>query len=249
MKKLILLLLLIWQGAAYGALDQTSDDITDDAAGGASTAITFPVSPTTGCAVFVTWVGYNGSNYDAATVDDDQSGSYTIVKSPGTGSNSTVEMLAYLQSAGVGVTTVTITHTYSSGNYIRARAFSWCAQSAGMYDQLGQTIDTGTTSTVATTPATSQASELVVAVIAVPISSNNVHVGDPPASGYNSIFVEQDHATHVGGEAAYKVVSSIGAQSATWAHDSGDATATVATFKLGAPPAATVRGHRSVTIQ
>lgn len=240
MKILTLLALLFFVPSAWGALDQTSNDKTDDNVG-SSTALTFSVAPTVGCAVFVVWNGYNASNYNATTVADDAAGSYTIIKGSAVGSIQSVPMLAYLQSVGSSMTTVTITHSNSSGNYVRARAFSWCGQAAAMYDQTGDQYEASATGITVTSGVTTANDELVIAVVQVSISSSLVHLSDPATTGYTTTFIEQDHALHVAGGSGYKVVASTGAQSATWTHDSGLSQAIIATFKLGAAPPASGR--------
>lgn len=234
------ILWLLLRGNALAALDLLSADINDTNVGSTTT---ISLSPTAGCAIFVTWVGWASGAYDVSSVVDNTGASYTILRHSNTGGTNIVPVMAWYQAASAGVTAITINHTNGSSNYIRARAFSWCGQAASMADQTGQgTNTTGTSTTVSTSGPTTNADELVVAVIQVGIVSSDVHLGANATTGYTGVFREQDYVLYVAGGSDYKTISAIETPSATWSHDDvtgAEGTASlIATFKLAGPAAA-----------
>jgi hypothetical protein len=180
------------------------------------------------------------------TVTDSKSNSYTNDQALTQG-DSRATISSALNITGGSSHTVTATSssgasdTYFEGNFTE---FSGTLSSAAL-DKTGS-IGHGsgtTTSTVSTGTNTTQADELVIVCIAVNSNDTTINITDPP-SGYTSIGVNQDGNATIGYEAAYKIITATGTQTATWTFDSttsdGDA-AVIATYKsaTGGPPVIT----------
>ena len=191
---------------------------------------------------FVQWYVYRKmtpfTSMAAPTVTDNAGNSYTVVATKTDAANRVMSGVAVCHTVAAGSGTFTATMAFSGSKGFSAAAsiseFSGLTGSASL-DKTGvATNDASGGSLEVTTTATSQAMELVV-------SAHGIYNGDSDAnmttpSGYTSLGIHDAADSVVGFSAGYKVVTSIGAQSATGTWDagsSGGAAAVLATFRAG----------------
>lgn len=115
-----------------------------------------------------------------------------------------------------------------------------------------QTSDTGTSQATGTTATTAQADELVMIGLgmAAPVGNSDVGFTDP-VTGFTTIHKVVDNLTDIGTFHAFKVVSSVGTQAATfnWTHSEANQgrQAVIATFKAAAAGGRTTKNTRAWT--
>jgi hypothetical protein len=156
------------------------------------------------------------------TVADTLTNSYTLAKR--LDSSSWTKAIYYVCSSGSGANTVTVT-TDGSGaggltaNYLWASVveFSGIAD-ASCLDQVGDDSGTGTTSTISTDGATTQATELVYAVGQ---GHTDQAAGSTALNAFSTGAVQDQ----------YKTVSATGTQNLVWTMTSADWSGVIATFK------------------
>jgi hypothetical protein len=223
-------------------LDQQTAKETFAPSAGTS-VFSFATLPAVGAAIIVTFWGYNAGGYAATSVTDNQGNSYDLhsglLESGGT---NRPQYACAIATTSSGTFTITINHSAGSDNYVIARATSFTGLLNNTVDASDDTNGGPLSPAVATTTgATTQADELVIAVMTLTGSSGDLHISTP-ATGYTEIAAEQSGFAVAAGEAGYKIISSIGTQSATWTHDDGGGgwSAIIGTYKAsavaGGPP-------------
>lgn len=117
-----------------------------------------------------------------------------------------------------GVNTFSFTCTVGSGQYISLGVDEFSGLHATPLGQTGSTSLSGTSSSapsVSSSAATTETDELVVAAF-VDITGTNWTSSTPPGS-YAESWEQADGSSHEAGSAAYRVTSTIGTQTATFA--------------------------------
>ena len=193
---------------------------------GTTITLTFPSNVTAGNAIIVVVNGANGT-YSAA---DTRGNTYAVAATESDGGLALgVAIILALNIAG-GADTVTVTLPLAPGSAV-AQEWSGLVTSAAT-DQTA--VSDGTTAgpspTSGTTAATSQASELAIAVMCDNTGLNPETITDP--TGWTNIYHQTNGATYDAGAAAYKVLSATGTQVATWGTgDNVNWVGCIATFK------------------
>lgn len=245
MRYLILLLTLLFASPAWGAtivLDQQTAKAVFDNDDGTS-PFSFGTLPAVGSLVVVTCFGQSntGSFYNVTSVTDNQGNTYTLAKTSVIGTQRSFIARAP-NVASSGTFTVTVNNVNSTDNYLVCRASSFTGiVTSSPLDQSGEATDPGPQAAdagVSTAGSTAQADELVVACASIGGTGDaNLNIGTA-TTGYINIVNEQDYTLHSTGSCDYKIVSSVGVQTANWSHDditgSGAQdgwTAIIATFK------------------
>ena len=143
----------------------------------------------------------------------------------------------YLLSANAGTHNLTVSHGGSAFDSWSLVEIPTCT-AVDVVSTLGSGSNTITTlSTPSMT--TTNASDAIFAMLSVDAATGltNAGITDPP-TGYTSVYVQQNSSAFEGCEIAYKEVSSIGAQAATWTFTADAAgslyAAGAASFKLSA---------------
>lgn len=208
------------------ALVQTTAQLRTQESG-ASSNLAFGSNVTAGSALFL-YVG----NYPSgiSSVSDSQGNTWQKADGVGDGGINFGEVW-YALNAAAGATTITISPTSTSGNYLTAWAQEWSGvQTSGALDRTGTATNTNT---VSTSLATQQADELLLTVAVADTGAANINWGTP--TDYTLVGRENDSNNYTGLQAAYRVVAATGTQSATHTV-SGIATsavdAVIATFRL-----------------
>ncbi len=175
--------------------------------------------------------------------DNQGNGSYPrAVRGPVHAIN-TVSGIFYAENIGSPSGTFTITVDPSgTGNLIEfgAAEFSNMATSASL-DKTQTNEGDSSTPTSGTTATTTQADELVLAVLATGNSSSALGIDLP--SGFTNITINQDEASTVGHSFDYKIVSATGTQLADWGSvvvSNDPWSGCIATFKAAGGGGATV---------
>ena len=208
------------------ALVQTTAQLRTQESG-ASSNLAFGSNVTAGSALFL-YVG----NYPSGISSVSDSRGNTWQKADGVGDGGiNFGEIWYALNAAAGATTITISPTSGSGNYLTAWAQEWSGvQTSGALDRTGTATNTNT---VSTSLATQQADELVLTVAVADAGAANINWGTP--TDYTLVGRENDSNNYTGLQAAYRVVAATGTQSATHTV-SGIATsavdAVIATFRL-----------------
>lgn len=136
----------------------------------------------------------------------------------------------YALNCAAGSTTLTITPTSTSGNYLTGWAVEWSGmQTTAALDRTGTGENALSASTSA---ATQQAEELALTVSIADFGASALGWGTP--AGYTLIGREGDSNNYTGIQAAYRVLSASGVETAT--HTAGFAGSSfdtaIATFRL-----------------
>lgn len=193
--------------------------------------------PSAGNTIVVLIAGWEIGGFGMTQVTDNQGNTYSLAEESGLGNLSTASIF-YTENIGnpSGTFTITVDPDASSGNYIEwvAVEVSGLETSSSLDVHTSNTGSVGTTASVGPTGSTAQAEEIVFAATSISRGDTNVNVG-VATTGYTELAVNQDANSTIGFEAAYKTVSSIGTQSASWSHDSDGTSgwgAAIATFKV-----------------
>ena len=221
---------------------QTGSNVTSDAA-------SFGSLPAAGSLVIVVISLWNtpGDGSDRVTsVTDNQSNTYTeAAQAVRTGASEDCCAAIFYAENVNSSGTFTVTINLEAGAYVEwsAHSFTGIATSSSL-DQIGTNTGAGITSgsqpTVATSGATTQADELVVACASsANASSPNGDVGWAIPSGWTGELSKHvSQADTIAHDAAYNIIAATGTQTATWAAhatDVGDAwAAVIGTFKASA---------------
>lgn len=216
------------------AFVQTTARFTASAASSVVSGTLTTTAGNTGAPTVSTWIA---SGSVAPTVTDSKGNTATIDQSTadGRGKPRASEGSIPLTSAGASHSW---TINFAAGTYCEGNVSEFSGLTTTPFDvSAGNQYNTspGTTSLAVTTATTTQADELVIACIVTNNNDTTTNVSDPP-TGYTSIGVRSDDTVTIGYEAAYKIVSATGAQTATWTFDAlalGDlgGAAVVATYK------------------
>lgn len=210
---------------------QTASSVTSD-------AVAYSPNPTSGNLLAVAIAGWNTPNFAMSTVTDTQSNAYTEAIALDFTDFQDHISVWYSENITGGANTVTLTPT-GSGNYMAwvAMEFSGLLTASALDITATNTgFETATDANV-TSGTTNQANELVLAVAAAAISgSSDVEWGASAATGYTNVAQYENYSAIQTISVEYKVVSSVGAQSAAWEHvaasSSGDGWgAAIVTFK------------------
>lgn len=174
-------------------------------------------------------------------VTDNAGNAYTLVNSRSDASYGnrlkTGLLACHTVEAGDGTFTATLSVGGGSKGYCIAAQLVEVSGLVGStaVDGSGSNAEDGSDGSMsATTGSTVQDVELVVSTFGLHNADTDANITTP--SGYTSLGVNDDAAAEVGYEAAYKVVTATGTQSATqtWDADSaGGAALTVTTFRAG----------------
>lgn len=201
------------------------------------------ITTTSGNHLVTTWSSWCNAVSTQGTVADNKSNSHAVdvsVKDGGSaGGFGRTSIASALNVTGGSGHTITVTQggspaggTYFEGN---VSEFSGTLTAAALDQTTTATSGASSTSVTPTTSATTQADEVVIACVVVNNSSATCGIVDPP-TGYTSIGVNQDSNNTIGYEAAYKIVSAPGAQSAAYTFNSVSAGSggAIATYKAAA---------------
>jgi hypothetical protein len=138
----------------------------------------------------------------------------------------------YVPNANSGSHTFTLTtNVNASGELIACEWTGVVASSPADAANSSSGTSTGATASLTTT----NANDLVIAVVANSSGSATTGITDPPTN-YTSIYVQQDGSTLDAGETAFRNLSSSGAQSIAWTWTAGSLKYfwAAASFKLSA---------------
>ena len=205
----------------------------------------FSSLPSAGNFIVVGISVFNSSaDLPAGCVTDNQGNTYTrAVRGPVHATN-TVPAIFYAENIGSPSGTFTVTVDPSgTGNYIEfsAAEFSAMATSSSL-DKTQTNEGDSATPTSGTTAATTQADELVLAVLATGNSSSALGIDLP--SGFTNITINQDESATVGHSFDYQIIAATGTQLADWGSvvvSNDPWSACIATFKAAGGAAAVSR--------
>lgn len=232
MKKLLLLLLLLWSHPAFAAITFVQGHLADGACANPCTtqAATFTSNVTNGNRVVaaLVWCGDVGCGSAATTLS-------SLVGSANIGTfaldicqTATANRSLCLYSAPVtGTGAATITATFSGDTwYANVRIAEVSFDGLSIKDQTGESTGMDTTHPVSTSGATTVASEIAFATI-----SNATFAPTTPA-GYTNVgdvfFV-------------YKILTATGVETATWTNMSDTYWNVIATYKINGPTNGSIR--------
>lgn len=139
------------------------------------------------------------------------------------------------QNIAGGTPNFVVTMTGTGSQYISCGCEEWDNFAASAFDQSGSAEGVSTAPSATTDGATAQADEVSYAVFADATTSGSNWGNTTPPTGYTEVWDETDVTLHQGGSAAYKVLSSIVTETATFT--SGTTTlnpwdCVIVTFKL-----------------
>jgi len=169
---------------------------------------------------------------------DNANNAYVVIESKADAANKLLSgvVACHNVTPGSGTFTATLNFGGSKGYYAAAVMSEWSEMvGATAVDVTGTATNDGSAGSLAvSTSATAQAVELALSVHALYNDDADANMVTP--SGYTSLGVLDTASTVLGFRAAYKVVESIGTQSATgtWdVHSAGGAAAVLVTLKAG----------------
>lgn len=205
--------------------------------GGATTvAVTFSTLPTAGDSAIIVVNIYSPGATVVSSIADNQGVGNSYVSVAGVTEpalNQRIEMW-WCKTLGATSGTFTATVTLSGSNNALARAIECSGLTAV---DLATTATTGATATtlVATqSGANSNANDFVVAGVALQYTGSGNPLISTPTTGYTQLSYDSGFTGYVGSEVAYKNVSVIETDSATWTWTGSlNAGAIVASFKAG----------------
>lgn len=207
----------------------------DQALGASITSSAFATNPTVGNTVIVvawTWSGNTASAIP--TISDTAGNSYTTQAQKVTGPNGGWGGIAiYSASVKTAAANYKITLTLPD-SYSQINAIAMEYSGVGAVDKTTAVNGTTSTVTVATTAATTSASELVVSGFSLLAPASN-YSSITAASGYTQRAVQLVNAGDVAGSEADKIVGATGVQSNTWTGNGAFSqwAAAIATFGPG----------------
>ena len=217
MKKLYLVVWFFFALPAYSALVQSTGLQCADAA--TTQVFSFATLPAVNNYVFVLSSRYAGGGTGTGniTFSDNQSNTWDFVTDRGNTSN--YESIGYAKvTTSSGTFTITLSMAGStSGNYYCSDAIEWSNVTAAtpVYDVTLTAVGSGMSQNTGTTATTTQANDLVLAVLSGD-GGNPMNISTPASAGYTSLAVQQNASAHIGFEASYKTVAATGTQSAAW---------------------------------
>lgn len=205
----------------------------------AITSSAFGSSTTAGNLLVCTASVWGPSSHNTHAATDSKSNTWAqdaFSEDNSTGNSGASVNSTILGTAGASHT-VTVTAA-QAGSYFEFD----CSEFAGMASSsaLDKTAvnKSSTSPNTATTAATTQADEIVVACFCANTNVNPAAIADPPTingstTGVVSIGVNQDAPNTIGYEAAYKILASTGTQAVAWTYTTGASGtgAAVATYK------------------
>lgn len=173
----------------------------------------------------------------------------------GVSSYRTGAALYYIENASAGTHSAVLAAT--SGGVINAQIHEFVSGvTSASLDKTASNSAIGSSNSVSgntgTTATTSQANEIVFALLTGPGLSGVTNIGivHPATTGYTDLSTQQSQSSSVPSQASYSITSSAGAQTAGWTWTtSGEYAAVIATFKATAlvvPPIIT--GLSSTTV-
>jgi len=181
--------------------------------GATTTAVlTFPSNITAGSGIVVqiSWWKAAGGAAISGTADT-RGNTYGTAVSAGASNARTAILHTYASTAGANAVTVTFASTVDW----EGTAVEWAGmKSSAALDETTSSSGTSTSPVSGTTAATGTNDQVVFVVLNVDSSSTNVGIDLP--SGYTNIGINQNSFATIGFSSDYKVVSTTGAQSASW---------------------------------
>ena len=209
--------------------------------GASHQAASFPALPSAGNAILVYAVAWQGSSvtWPANGVSDNQGNTYSLAVTSAGVANSSYFATAIYYSTGIGspsgTFTVTATPTTSAEITVTAVEYSGIAATNAL-DKTASNYGSSNSPSSGTTAITTQANELVAAVLGYGCASGVCSASTP--LGYAARMAEND-SNYADAQADDKTVSSVGAYSANWTTSgvsSNNYFAAIATFKAAPIP-------------
>lgn len=194
---------------------------------------------TAGNSLFLLAAYFQNPSTTAPSAPSDTNGTFTVGYAPTPAPNGTNNMgvAAFIElSAAAGSHTVAL--TLPSGTFAQGEIVEWSNIASATADQTNNTNTTTATSTSVSSGALAQTTEVAFVLLGTVASAGvaNAGITDPP-TGFISIAADNDTATNVGAEFAYKETSATTALSASWSWVDGGggdtlcSQAIIATFK------------------
>lgn len=191
-------------------LSQQSNLIATASSGTTST-LTFGSAFTAGQLVVVSILSYPGT--EIVSIVDNQGNTYTRAVSAVASGANRAGIWYKANCASLGTTPVITITLAGTGNYITAKASSWNGVSTTPLIATGSAASYGTSHSVTSSGGSPAVGDLVITdIIADDGLANNAFV---TPSGYTNLFQQQDSINTSGGQAAYKLATATGNQSAT----------------------------------
>lgn len=198
--------------------------------------------------------GASAGNFVALLVSCSQNGSATALTNPvgwltavsstGPGSGTFRQLSAHFYKENISGGSHNGTVTFTAGSYAAANIVEFSGtKTSSSLESTNTNSGAGVTSGSTNSASNITANALVLASICLSNDSGSTSSLSSPASvGYTNIDVEPSDSTHTAYEFSYKIISAVGAQSASWSWTTaGGFGAAISIFAdAGAPPSSTL---------